>query len=170
MKQAQRSLCRALVMSCIFVGYASLGFGQASDPKSSAIIEQIMTAALSRCFSTVNGVKRITFEPVTNLEVDEVKALGREAVAPLARYLDLQTKNGFTQLYAVKFLMAIGGPSTIGPLKRAFAQDQWEVTRAAALDGLFAASHAEAKPYVEAALSDRSQLVRQRAHHLWSLY
>jgi len=161
---------RALVLSCIVIGYASLGFGQASGPKSSAIIEQIMTAALSRCFSTVNGVKRITFEPVTNLEVDEVKALGREAVAPLARYLDLQPKNGFTQLYAVKFLLAIGGPSTIGPLKRAFAQDQWEVTRAAALDGLFAASHAEAKPYVEAALSDRSQLVRQRAHHLWSLY
>ncbi len=99
-----------------------------------------------------------------------MKALGQKAIVPLARYLDLQTKNGFTQLFAVKFLMAIGGPSTSGPLKRAFAEDQWEVTRAAALDGLFAVSQVEAKPYVEAALADKSQLVRQRAHDLRSLY
>ena len=170
MNQAQRSLCRALMLSCIVIGYASLGFSQTSDPKSSAIIEQIMTTALSRCYSTVNGVKRITFEPLTNQEVAEVEALGQKAVAPLARYLDLQEKNGFTQLFAVKFLMTIGGSSTLGPLKRAFAQDQWEVTRAAALDGIFAVSQVEAKPYVEAALGDSSQLVRQRAHHLWSLH
>src|SRR6266576_1458809 len=36
--------------------------------------------------------------------------------------------------------------------------------------GLFAVSQVEAKPYVEAALGDRSQLVRRRAHALWSLY
>jgi hypothetical protein len=172
MNQTQRSLRRALVLSCIVIGYATLGFGQASDPKSSAVIDQIMTTALSRCYSTVNGVKRITFEPPTNQEVAEVKALGQKAVAPLARYLDLQPKNDLTQLFAVKFLMAIGGSSTLGPLKRAFAQaqDQWEVTRAAALSGIFAVSQAEAKPYVEAALGDRSQLVRRRAHDLWSLY
>ncbi len=99
-----------------------------------------------------------------------MEALAQKAVAPLATYLDLETKNGFTQVFAVKFLMAIGGSSTLGPLKRAFAQDQWEVTRAAALDGIFAVSRAEAKPYVEAALGDTSQLVRRRAHDLWSLY
>jgi uncharacterized membrane protein YqgA involved in biofilm formation len=170
MNQAQRSLCRALVLSCIVIGYASLGFGQTSDSKSSAIIERIMTTALSRCYSTVNGVKRITFEPATNQEFAEVEGLGQKAVEPLAKYLDLQPKNDLTQLFAVKFLMAIGGSSTLGPLKRAFAQDQWEVTRAAALDGIFAVSRAEAKPYVEAALSDSSQLVRRRAHDLLNLY
>ncbi len=102
MNQAQRSLRRALVSS-IVIGYASLGFGQANDPKSFAIIEQIMTTALSPCYSTVNGVKRITFESPTNQEFAEVKALGQEAVAPLARYLDLQPKNGFTQLFAVSY-------------------------------------------------------------------
>jgi hypothetical protein len=168
MNQAQRSLCRALVLSYIVIGYASLGFGQTSDSKSSAIIERIMTTALSRCYSTVNGVKRITFEPATNQEFAEVEGLGQKAVEPLAKYLDLQPKNGLTQLFAVKFLMAIGGSST--PLKRAFAQDQWEVTRAAALDGIFAASRAEAKPYVEAALGDSSQLVRRRARDLLNLY
>lgn len=163
MNQAQRGRCRALVLSCVVMvsGNVSLAFGQASDLKSSAVVGRIMTTALSRCYSMVNGVRRITFEPATNQEFAEVKALGQGAVAPLARYLDLQPKNGLTQLFAVKFLMAIGGPSTLGPLKRAFAQDQWEVTRAAALDGMFQVSRAEAKPYVEAALGDRSQLVRQ---------
>jgi len=170
MSQTQRSLSYAFIVSCILIGYAPLGYGQASDPKSSAEVDQIMTSALSRCYSTVNGVKRITFEPLTNQEFAEVEALVQKAVAPLARYLDLQEKNGFTQLFAVKFLMAIGGASTLGPLKRAFAQDQWEVTRAAALSGMFAASHAEAKPFVEAALSDSSPLVRQRARDLWKLY
>jgi hypothetical protein len=130
-----------------------------------------MTTALSRCYSTtVDGVKKISFEPATNEEVAEVKALGQKAIAPLARYLDLQQKNGLTQLHAVKFLMVIGSPSTLGPLKRAFAQDQWDVTRAAALDGIFQVSPAEAKPYVEAGLADKSQVVRQRAYHLLGLY
>jgi len=129
-----------------------------------------MTPALARCYSTVDGIKRITFEPATNEEFAEVKALGQKAVAPLARYVDLRPKNDFTQLFAVKFLMAIGGPSTLGPLKRALADDQWDVTRAAALDGIFGVSRAEAKPYVEAALGDTSEVVRQRAHYLWSLY
>jgi uncharacterized membrane protein YqgA involved in biofilm formation len=168
--QAPRSLCRALVLSCVVIGYASLGFGQASDPKSSAIIEQIMTTALSRCYSTVDGVKRITFEPATNQEFAEVKALGEKAVAPLAKYLDLQPKNDLTQLFAVKFLMAIGGSSTLGPLKRAFAQDQWEVTRAAALDGIFSVSRDEALPYVKAALADKSPEVQRRAKELLALY
>src|SRR5882762_5182372 len=166
MNRPQRSLRRALVLSCIVIGYASLGFGQASDPKSSAIIDQIMATALSRCYSTVNGVKRISFEPATNEEFAQVKALGQKAIVPLARYVDLRPQNGFTQLYAVKFLMGIGGPSTLGPLKRALAQDQWDVTRAAALSGIFQVSPAEAKPYVEAALRDKSEVVRQRAQEL----
>jgi hypothetical protein len=168
--KAQRSLCHALVLSYIVIGYASLGFGQASDPKSSEVIDQVITTALSRCYSTVNGVKRITFEPATNQEFAEVKALGQEAVAPLARYLDLQPKNGLTQLFAVKFLMAIGSSTILNPLKRAFAQDQWEVTRAAALDGIFSVLRDEARPYVKAALADKSPLVQRRAKELLALY
>jgi hypothetical protein len=171
MNQAQRSLCSALVLSCIVIGYASLGFGQTSDSKGSAIIEQIMTTALLRCYSTtVDGVKKLGFEPPTNEEVAEVKALGQKAVASLERYLDLRPKNGLTQLFAVKFLMAIGGSSTLGPLKRAYAQDQSEVTRAAALDGIFSVSRDEARPYVKAALADKSPLVQQTAKELLALY
>src|SRR6266478_915655 len=119
MNRPQRSLRRALVLSCIVIGYASLGFGQA-------------------------------------------KALGQKAIVPLGRYVDLRPQNGFTQLFAVKFLMGIGGSSTLGPLKGALAQDQWEVTRATALSGMFSVSPDAARPYVEAALTDKSHLVQQR--------
>jgi hypothetical protein len=167
MNQAQRSLCRALVLSCIVIGYASRGFGQASDPKSAAVVDQIMATALARCYSTgTDGFKRIHFVTPTNEEFAQVKALGQRAIVPLARHLDLQPKNDFTQLFAVKFLMAIGGSSTLGPLKRAFAQDQWEVTRAAALSGMFSVSPDAARPYVEAALTDKSHLVQQRAQEV----
>ena len=170
MNRPQRSLRRALVLSCIVIGYASLGFGQASDPKSSAIIDQIMATALSRCYSAVNGVKRISFEPATNEEFAQVKALGQKAIVPLGRYVDLRPQNGFTQLFAVKFLMGIGGSSTLGPLKGALAQDQWEVTRATALSGMFSVSPDAARPYVEAALTDKSHLVQQRAQELQAFY
>src|SRR5215831_11200899 len=110
MNQTQRTLRGALVLSCMVSGYASLGVGQASDPKSSAVVDQIMATALARCYSVMpDGIKRIEFIPATNEEVAEVKALGPKAVAPLARYLDLKQKNGLTQLFAVRFLMAIGG-------------------------------------------------------------
>jgi hypothetical protein len=82
-----------------------------------AVVNQIMADALARCYSiTADGVKKIEFVSATNEEFAEVKALGQKAVAPLARYLDLQEKNGLTQLFAVKFLMAIGGSTTLSPL------------------------------------------------------
>lgn len=171
MNQAWLLLRGVLMLLCMFSGHVELGFTQTTAAASSAdMIQRVMATALSRCYSTVNGVNRITFVPPTNQEFSEVKALGEEAVAPLAKYLDLEPKNGFTQLFAVKFLMAIGGSSTLGPLERAFAQDQWEVTRAASLSGMFAISRVEAKPYIEAALQDKSQLVRRRAQQLSVFY
>ncbi len=62
------------------------------------------------------------------------------------------------------------GSSILGPLKRAFAQDQREVTRAAALDGIFSVSRDEARPYDEAALAVGSHLVQWRAKRLLALY
>jgi hypothetical protein len=146
------------------------GISQVSTPTASEVVRQIMTTALSRCYSNIDGVKRITFEPATSDEFAKVKALGEAAVAPLAEYIDLKSKNGFTQLFAVKFLIALGGTSTWDPLKRALDEDQWEVTRAQALAGLYQLSPSDAKPYVHALLKDGSPLVRQRANDLWQTY
>src|SRR5260370_24550874 len=116
MSQTQRCLCVILIVACIFAGDAPLGFGQASDAKSSAVIQQIMTTALSRCYSTVNGVRRISFAPPTNQEFAEVEALAQKAVAPLATYLDLETKTGFPHLFPVNFPWTPHPPSPLVPL------------------------------------------------------
>ena len=159
-----------LCLVCILCGYAEDGFSQTTDAAPSATVQRIMTIALSRCYSEVNGIKKMSFVPATNEEVAEVKALGEEAVAPLARYLDLKPRSDFQRLFAVKFLENVSGTSTLGPLQRAFAQNQWEVTRLVAVNAMFAVSEAEAKPYVEKALGDNSQVVRQRAQDLWVSY
>lgn len=170
MKTILRNVPGVLALLCILNCHAQSGFTQRPQTEAAESVERIMTTVLSRCHSTVNGVKAITFVPATNNEVAEVRALGEKAVPRLALYLDLKRKDGLTQLFAVKFLEAIGGSSTLGPLKRAFAPDQWEATRAAALNGMFAVSPVDAEPYVEAALKDSSASVRQQAQHLWRSY
>src|SRR5262249_4720442 len=98
-----------------------------------------MTTVVARCYSTTNGIRRITVEPPTNQEVAEIRALGERAIEPLAAYLDSERRGGRMQWFAVRFLIAVGGPGTFAPLQKAFAEDPWEVTKAAALAGMFAA-------------------------------
>lgn len=148
------SLCRFLVMLCCLGGNIVPGLGQLDSSQSAQIVERIMAAALARCYSKVDGVARITFESPTDQEYETMKGLGAKAVTPLAKYLDVDQKDGFTQLFAVKFLVAIDRPDTFGPLTRAFGQDQWEATRAAALAGMFAVSKIQAKPFVKLGLTD----------------
>ena len=158
------------LLVCICCAFAVPGLGQVSSSEDATTVKRIMTRVLMRCYSKANGITRIAFEPPKDQDVAEIKALGERAISPLAAYLDSEQKDGLTQLFAVKFLMAIGGPSTFAPLQRASAEDQWEVTRAAALAGMFAVSESRAKPFVEIALADKSQLVRRRAQALWALY
>jgi hypothetical protein len=84
MNKAQRGLCRTLALSRMVGGNVSLGFGQASDPKSPAVVDQIMADALARCYSiTADGVKKIEFVSATSEEFADVEALGQRAIAPL---------------------------------------------------------------------------------------
>ena len=160
------SAALTIIVIMVFVGANTSQAESSRQAAASAVVQQIMSAALSRCYSQVNGVRRITFVPATNGEVAQVKAVGDDAVAPLAGYLETTPRDGFTQLFAVKFLVAVGTPSTIPVLKRAFADDQWEVTRVVALCGMFSIEPAAARPYVKMALADRSPLVRQYAQRL----
>lgn len=138
--------------------------------RAEAVVREIMAADISRCHSSVNGVKMISFVPPTDAEVAQIRSLGIEAIAPLAAYLDLKSNDGFTQLFAVRFLVDIGGSATLVPLKRAFDPDHWEVTRLVALEGMFNASPVEAEPYVKRGLADQSILIRNCANELWHLY
>lgn len=143
---------------------------QQSAPQASTVVHQIMDSALARCFSSVDGVRRIEFRSPTNVEFAAITTLGESAVPAIASYLDVEPKDGLSQLIAVKFLISIGGTSTLQPLKHAVSADQWEVTRAQALSGLYDLSPEDAKPLIEVSLNDDSVLLRRRAKDLLALY
>jgi hypothetical protein len=165
---------RALTVSMtVMLLSASPGFGEAQleqAPNAEAKVSTIMQHASSRFTTHLDGVKQISWQPPTDEEISEIRSLGELAVDPLAKYLDSAQKDDLTQLLAVKFLAALKLPSTSTPLKLALAPDRWEITRAAALSTLYDLSQSDAKPYVQAALADKSALVRQRAKSLMDLY
>lgn len=74
-----------------------------NNSRAEAVVREIMAADISRCHSSVNGVKMISFVPPTDAEVAQIRSLGIEAIPPLAAYLDLKSNDGFTQLFAVGF-------------------------------------------------------------------
>src|SRR5215471_15142633 len=121
MTQTRHRLIGSLLL-CISCTCAVPGLGQVSSPEDAATVKRIMTTVLARCYSKTNGITRIAFEPPREQDVSEIKALGERAIPLLAGYLDLEQKDGFTQLFAVKFLMAIGGHHTFSPLTKAFGE------------------------------------------------
>jgi hypothetical protein len=133
-------------------------------------VDYLVNQAIKRCYSSVDGVRKISWEPPTEEDYAQIRLLGDKAVPRLAQYLNADFKDGFTQLIVVKFLITIGTSSTWDPLLQGFAKDQWEVTRAQSLEGLFNLSREKTKPLLETALTDDSPLVRQRAHDLLLLY
>jgi hypothetical protein len=171
MNEAGRSLRCVFIFCCLSYGCAELGLCQAGRSQNAAVtVQRIMATELSRCHTTGGGIKAISFVPAANEEIAEIKVLGEAAVYPLAKYLNADPKDGFTQLFAVKFLMVIGGSASFAALERAFANDQWEVTRATALSGMFAASPVQTNPYIDLALHDKSQLVQRQARQMCLLY
>jgi hypothetical protein len=170
MNQQRQGFLQLLPLLGLFSVFMPLAVAQTSNTTASAVVKRTMAAVPARCHRTVNGVRMITFIPASDDEFETIKSLGSGAIEPLSTYLDAKVPDGFTQLFAVKFLTALRDPAALGALQRAFSQDQWEVTRMAALDGMFATSQTAAKPYVEAALEDKSAVVRHLAERLRTLY
>ena len=140
-------------------------------PDINQAVKSIMNTSVNRCYTTTKeGISRISWVPASNEDVNKIKDLGKAAIPILDGYITAQSKDGFTQLFAVKFLIQIGGRPTETALEHALSSDQWDVTKAQALSGLYQVSTVDALPYIYAALSDPSQLVRQRARELSELY
>lgn len=59
------------------------------NTQAEAVVREIMATDPSRCHSSVNGVKMISFVPPTDAEIAEMRSLGIEAIPPLADYLNL---------------------------------------------------------------------------------
>ena len=169
-KQRHFSL-HVLLLLGIFSGYLPFGFAQVSSSTTSDIVKRTMAAALAHCHSkTSDGIEAFTFIPPSNDEIETIKSLGSAAVEPLSTYVQVKVDCGFAPLFALKFLTALRNPAALGAFQRAFAQDQWEVTRMYALAGMFETSKTAAEPYVKAALEDKLPNVRHMAEGLWLSY
>ena len=172
-----RILLLVLLLLGMFGAPLPFGFAQVGGPTTSDIVKRTMAAALAHCHSKVDGIEAFTFIPPSNDEIETIKALGSAAVEPLSTYVQARADCGFAKvdcgfapLFALKFLTALRNQAALGAFRRAFAQDQWEVIRVYALAGMFETSKTAAKPYVEAALEDTSQVVRHMAESLWTSY
>ena len=173
----QRHAFLVLLLLGMFSGYLPFGFAQRSSPTVCDIVKRTMAATLARCHSKVDDIEAFTFIPPSNDEIETIKSLGPAAVEPLSTYLPAKVDCGFPKidcgfapLFALKFLTALRNPAALGAFQRAFAQDQWEVTRIYALAGMFETSKTAAEPYVKAALEDKSPNVRHMAEGLWTSY
>lgn len=170
MNQRPHSFSQLLLLLGIFSAYILPASAQTNTSTASATAKRVMADVLAHCHTKTNGVEMITFLPPSNDEIATIKALGSEAIEPLSTYIDAKVNDGFTQLFAVRFLTVLRNPAALPALQRAFAQDQWEVTRMAALAGMWETSKTAAKPYIEAALKDKSAVVRHMAESLWIDY
>ena len=170
MNQQWHGFLHVLLLLGMFGTRLPFGFAQMSRPTASDTVKRTMAAVLVRWHFKADGVEAMTFMPPGNDEIETIKSLGSAAIEPLSTYLDARVDGGFSQLFAVRFLSALRNPAALGVLRRAFARDQWEVTRMAALAGMFETSKTAAEPYVEAALEDKSPVVRHLAESLWTSY
>jgi hypothetical protein len=170
MNQQRHGLLHVLLLLGMFGTRVPFGLAQMSGPTASDTVKRTMAAVLVHCHFKAHGVEGMTFVPLSNEEIETIKSLGSAAIEPLSTYLDPTADGGFSQLFAVRFLSALRNPAALGALRRAFAQDQWEVTRMTALAGMFETSKTAAEPYVEAALEDKSPVVRHMAESLWTSY
>ena len=170
MNQQRYGGLHLVLLLAILSAYLPSGFAQTSNSTASDTVKRTMATVLAHCHMKSDGIEMITFIPPSNEEFETIKSLGAAAIEPLSIYLEAREDGGFTQLFAVKFLTALRNPSALAALQRAFDQDQWEVTRMAALAGMFETSKAAAEPYVEAALEDTSPVVRHMAESLWAEY
>lgn len=174
----QRHPFLVLLLFGILSGYLPFGFAQTTGTTTSDIVKRTMAAALARCHSkTTDGVEAFTFISPTNDEIERIKSLGSAAVEPLSTYVPAKVDCGFPKidcgfapLFALKFLTALRNPAALGAFQRAFAEDQWEVTRMYGLAGMLETSKTAAEPYVKAALEDESPNVRHMAEGLWLSY
>jgi len=168
MNQQRYGLLHVLLLLGILLAHVPRGLAQVGTRQASKTVKRAMTAALARCHFRVGNVEAITFIPASNEEFETIKSLGSAAIEPLSTYMDAKADGGLVQFFAVKFLTALRSPTALSALQRAFAPDQWEVTRMAALYGMFETSKEAARPYIEAALDDESPLVRQTAERLYA--
>jgi hypothetical protein len=104
MNRQWHGFLHVLLLLGIFGARLPSGFAQTGRSAASDTVKRTMAAVLAHCHFKVDGVEAITFVPPSNDEIETIKSLGSAAIEPLSRYLDEEVDDGFSHLFAVRFL------------------------------------------------------------------
>jgi hypothetical protein len=109
-------------------------------------------------------VKTTTWVPPSFADIEQIREIGHDAIAPLNKALDSQTP--FRQLLAVRLLGEIGGTDVVPPLKRGLEVSRWVVVRTQSLSSLRSVPDDLALPIIRGAVLDSDPRVAERARTL----
>jgi hypothetical protein len=154
-----------------------IAFAQATTKQSGtdvdAKVAAIMDDVLRRGEGGVEGdpdVKTYTWVPPSQEDVQRIREIGHDAIAPLEKALDPPYTRPFQRTLAVRLLGEIGGADVIPPLKRALKVDNPNSVRIAALAALVNVPKDLALPIFREAVHDSDPIVARLAQELLTGY
>jgi hypothetical protein len=157
------------------VGFIALA--QATTTQSitgvDATVAAIMDDVLRRGEGRVEGapdVKTYTWVPPSQEDVERIREIGHDAIAPLDKALDPPNKRPFQRILAIRLLGEIGGVDVIPPLTRALKAENPNSVRIAALAALVNVPKDLALPIFREAIRDSDPIVARRAQELLTGY
>ena len=158
---------------CVCLQMAALAQAASTPPKpdADAKVAAILDRILRRGEGHAEGredVKTSTWVPPDFADIEQIREIGYDAIAPLNKALDSQTP--FRQLLAVKLLGEIGGTDVVPPLKRGLEAHRSVVVRMQSLSSLRSVPDDQALPIIRSAVLDSDPMVAERAKTLLADY
>jgi len=144
------------------------------DRSSSLAVQQEVNRVFNETLdnmeiTTPEGVKAATWMGWKSEDQARIKCLGSPAVPFVAEHLG--SVRPFGQLLAVRMLGWLGGREIVPPLASVLKNSKSETIKISALESLFAAPEADARPVLDDTLkSDANQRVRAKARQILARY
>jgi HEAT repeat protein len=160
------SLCVCLQMAALAQATSAPPTPDA-DAKVAAILDGILRRGEGHAEER-EDVKMSTWVPPSFSDIEQIREIGHDAIAPLNKALDSQTP--FRQLLAVRLLGEIGGTDVVPPLKRGLEANRWVVVRTQSLSSLRSVPDNLALPIIRSAVLDSDLRVAERARTLLTDY
>jgi HEAT repeat protein len=139
------------------------------DAKVVAIMDDVLRRGEGRAEGRPD-VKTYTWVPPSQEDVERIREIGHDAIAPLDKALDPPYKRPFQRILAIRLLGEIAGVDVIPPLTRALKADNPNSVRIAALAALVNVPRDRALPIFREAIHDSDPVVARFAQELLTGY
>ena len=139
------------------------------DAKVAAIMDDVLRHGERRVEGDPD-VKAYTWLPPSQEDVQRIREIGHDAIAPLSKALDPPYERPFQRILAIRLLGEIGGVDVVPPLTRALKADNPNSVRIAALAALVNVPKDLSLPIFREAVHDADPIVARRAQELLTGY